>query len=204
VNGKRSLLPRPQERVHAQAEKQHHDSGCNQERAVIGPAQPAGSNPPERGRKNYHGQEKEHTHDFQPQNGSHTAKRPQKASHTARNATGGCPGNAPRSFNVLPCGAALGRPIDHRLAGNRGTVCAGRRALAGDAPRDAQADAESAANGVWFHSIYDGSSTITAPFFNICCSFLSCSNSVADVRYRNPALQPAPHTALAAAPGGYP
>jgi hypothetical protein len=81
---------------------------------------------------------------------------------------------------------------------------ASRRALAGNASRHAQADAESAANGVRFHSIYDGSSTVAAPLFNICCSFRSCSNAATDVRYRNPALQPAPLTALAAAPGGYP
>jgi hypothetical protein len=36
----------------------------------------------------------------------------------------------------------------------------------GDAPRNAQADAQGAADGVWFHSVYDGSSTLVVPFFN--------------------------------------
>ena len=71
-----------------------------------------------------------------------------------------------------------------------------------DATRNAQADSQGAADGVWFHSVYDGSSTIAAPLFNTCCGFLSCSNAAADVRYRNPALQPAPFTAPAAALGG--
>jgi hypothetical protein len=35
---------------------------------------------------------------------------------------------------------------------------------------------------VRFHSVYDGSSTVAAPFFNTGCSFLSCSNAAADVR----------------------
>jgi len=153
---------------------------------VLRPAHPACADAPKRGRKNHHRQEKEHAHHFKPQDAAHTAEGPQKTAYPARNRPCGHSGHTACGRGILCRGAALGCLVGSGAgsgaAWSCGVLCAGHCALAGDPSRYAQANAQGAANGVWFHPVYDGSSTVAGWFFNTCCSFLSCSRAAAEVR----------------------
>jgi hypothetical protein len=50
-------------------------------------------------------------------------------------------------------------------------LCVGGDALAGDAPCNAQADAQSAANGVRFHAVMMVAATLAELLFADCCRF---------------------------------
>lgn len=125
------------------------------------PAKPAGPNAPQRGRKNHHGQKEENAHHFKPQNSAHAAKGPQKPAHAARNSAGGRAGG---SAGILAGRASLGCDIRSSATRSRRTLRTGNCMPARNSPRNAQADAQGAADGVWFHSVYDVSSTVAARF----------------------------------------
>lgn len=120
---------------------------------MIGTVCEAGPGAPKCGGKHQNRQEKEDAGDLKPQDAAHSAERAQKTSHAARNAPGNLSGSL-TGGSVLSCGfgnlSRCGRP-------GRG-LGACSNLLAGDAPGDPQPNPQSAADGVRFHSIYDGSS----------------------------------------------
>lgn len=121
---------------------------------MIGTVREAGPGAPKRGGKDQNRQEEEDAGDLKPENASHTAKGPQKTSHATGNAAGDLSGSLTGSA-VLSSGGSSSLWVGRRLGGGfNASGCT----LACDAPGDPQPDAQSAADGVRFHSIYDGSS----------------------------------------------
>jgi hypothetical protein len=122
----------------------------------------AGPGSPEGWSKDDYGQEKEDAGDFKPEDAAYAAKGAQKAANAACDAPGCLSGR-------LTGGAALGGSAGSwaggqvggghtRCGSTDGGFCIGSGALAGDAPDNAQANAQGAADGVRLHSVYDGSS----------------------------------------------
>jgi hypothetical protein len=123
--------------------------------SVAGPGSPQG-----RG-KDQHEQQEEDAGDFKPQDAAYAAKGAQKAAYAARDAPGCLAGG-------LTSGAVLGGSAGSWAGGQVGRGHTRCGALAGDARGNPQADAQSAADGVRLHSVYDGSSGahsgVFAPF----------------------------------------
>jgi hypothetical protein len=144
---------------------------------VIGTVHEAGPGAPERGGKHHHRQEKKDAGDLKPENAAHPAKGTQKTAHAA--------GNTARYLS----GSLAGRPAlnsttrDLRARWRIGSgFRAGGNALTGDAPGDPQTDSQSAANGVRFHTVYDGSSDPCRASFQGRLPFRSCSQPATEVR----------------------
>src|ERR1035441_8131893 len=148
--------------------------------SVAGPGSPEG-----RGKDDY-GQEKEDAGDFKPEDAAYAAEGAQKAANAACDAPGCLSGR-------LTGDAALGGSVGNwaagqvgrghtRCGGTDGGFCIGSGALACDAPGNPQADAQSAADGVRLHSVYDGSSDAGGLFFHSSWPVLSCPQTAMEVR----------------------
>jgi len=127
---------------------------------VVRAVQPARPHAPERGAKSNHRQQKEDAGHFQPENTAHAAEGAQKAAHAASHASGCLSG----SLSYGPVRRCIVRRRTRRSAGR--SRCARSSVLAGNPPGNPQADAQGAANGVRFHSIYDGSSDAAGLLFH--------------------------------------
>ncbi len=92
-------------------------------------------------------EEEEDTGDFKPEDAAHAAERLKKAAQAAAEAARSLAGH-------IAGGAGCG--LRGGLAG--GGLGSGGNALAGDTPGYAQSDAQSAADLLRLHSVYDGSS----------------------------------------------
>lgn len=155
----RSLAAGPPERTHPEVKKHHHDHGGDQEHAMIRPVGPAGSHAPKVWSEDDDGQKEEDACNLKPQNAAHTPKGTQKASDAASNAPAGLGGGSPRRLYAID-GARnhLGSRLDTRLALLRGAGGRAGKPFTGHAPRNAESGAKDAANGLWSHTVYDGSS----------------------------------------------
>ncbi len=156
--------PRPPERADPQIKKDRHDNGSGQEHPVIGAVSPTGSHAPEIGGKHNYGQEKEYARNFKPQHAAHPPEWTQKAADAARDASAGLgSGSCSRLYpidgarNRLGLKRGLGLRPRLGVFGGSGLSC-GCQPFAGHLPGDAQSGAEDAANDLWSHSVYDGSS----------------------------------------------
>ena len=130
---------------------------------MIGAVEAAGPDAPQSGGKDDDGQEEENAGDFKPENSAYTAEGLQETAYAAGDAPGDLTGR-------LPFGAALRDGFSGWLLRRR-VGCSSRTgsdSLAGNASGDAKTDAEGAADGFRFHSVYDGSSggcrTAFSPF----------------------------------------
>jgi hypothetical protein len=156
--------PRTPEGSHAQIEEDRDHNGRYPERAMIRPVGVAEPRAPDGRRKNNRRQQEEYAGDLKPQNAAHAAKRAQKttdagAQPLARPHGCLCRGSCRWSGSIyrdslwlcnclISCGL---RPS--------------REPLAGDASCDAKPDAESPADGLRSHPVYDGSSVHANPCF---------------------------------------
>jgi len=172
ASGEALPAPRPPKRADAQVEKDRHDRGGHQERVVIGSAQVAGPDAPERRRKDDDGEKEEDARDFKPHNTANAAKGTQEAAHAAsdpsRCLSGGLAGCAVLGVS-WPRGRTGCRRVRYRSACS--PVYAGSHALAGNATRDPQADAQKAANGVRLHSVMMVAAILAALLLEDCCGF---------------------------------
>jgi hypothetical protein len=127
---------------------------------VIGAVREAGPGAPKRGGKHNHRQQKEDTGNLEPEDAAHPAKGTQKSTHATGNAARCLPGS-------LTGGPALSGSgwLRRRRVGSG--FCAGSHALTGDAPGDPQANPQSAANGVRFHSVMMVAANLAEPVFRV-------------------------------------
>src|ERR1700691_6002151 len=147
---------------------------------MVGTVKIARPGAPQGRAKDDDGQEKEDAGHLKPQNAAYAAKGAQKAAYAACDTLG-------RLCGCLTGGPALGGGVGNRAdgPGHRGHSrrgCAGCGALAGDASGNPQANAQGAADGVRFHSIYDGSSVAFGRPFSQCMAVLSCPQPAPEVR----------------------
>lgn len=96
---------------------------------------------------------------LEPQNPAHAAKRAEETSDSLSNSLAG----ALRSLHRGTHRIARRRTACRRCAGRPNSLCcsrlsAGRHSLAGETSGDAKPDAESPADGLRSHPVYDGSS----------------------------------------------
>jgi len=133
---------------------------------VIGTLRKACPGAPKRGCKDQNRQEKEDAGDFKPEDAAYSSEGAQKASHATGNAASDLSGSLTGSA-VLSSSGGCSLRVPWRIGG----FSAGGYALTRDAPGDAHADAQSAADGVRFHSIYDGSSDPWRSNFEGCYRF---------------------------------
>jgi len=108
---------------------------------------------PEGHAKNQYEEKKEDAGNFEPQNTAYAAEGAQKTAHATGNAATGLTGSSSggSALNGRTCGRLSWGGVGRSLG-------SGSHALACDAPGNAEADAQGAADGVRFHSVYDGSS----------------------------------------------
>jgi hypothetical protein len=154
---------------------------------VIGTVHEAGLGAPKRWGKHNHRQEKEDAGDLKPQDAAHPAEGAKKTAdatgNTARYLPGSLTGGPALSGSSSSLGGARGLGGSFRASGH---------ALAGNPPGDPQPDPQGSANGVRFHTVYDGSSDPCRTGFQGRLPFRCCSQPATEVRYRNPTPQPAP------------
>jgi hypothetical protein len=144
---------------------------------VIGTVHEAGPGAPKRGGKHNHRQQKEDSGDLKPQDAAHPAKGAQKTAHATGNSARYLSGSLPGSP------ALSGSGCNRRGRGLFGSgFSAGGHALACNTPGDPQADPQSAANGVRFHTVYDGSSDPWRASFEGWLPFRCCSQPATEVR----------------------
>lgn len=139
---------------------------------MIGTVEATGPDAPKGWSKHDHGQKKEDAHDFKPDNAAYAAEGAQKAAYAA--------GHAPCSLTGSPAmGGSRGNWAGgHTGSGLRVSGCA----LADDAPRDAQADAQSAADGVRFHSAMMVAAPLAEPVFCKLLPLPCCRETAMEVR----------------------
>jgi hypothetical protein len=125
---------------------------------VVGAVGPTGSHAPKiRSKDNYRQKEKD-ARDFEPDNAANAPEGAQKAADATGHPSAGLAAGLP------------GRPgpncrVRKRLGMRLGLLCGcgfcrGRHALASHAARNTQSRAKDAADCLWSHSIYDGSSEV--------------------------------------------
>jgi len=125
---------------------------------MVGSLGPAHAGSPCRGSKHQHRQQEKDARDLKPKNTAHAAKGAQKAAHALHNAAACAhPGLA----------AGLHRRTNLRLGARRtprlGRFCGASQPLRGNPARYAKPDAESPADGLRSHPVYDGSSDPRQP-----------------------------------------
>ncbi len=119
-----------------------------------------------------HEEEEEGSGDFEEDDSADAAEGLEKAAHASSYAGGG--------NRCLSCGLADGGAGCGGCAGGGGRGRGGRRgrggieALAGHASRDAESNAEIAANGLRFHPVYDVSSEAGGPRSGTWVALLRC------------------------------
>jgi len=155
--------PRPPERTNPEVEKHHDNQSSFQKRSVIGTGSPTGSHAPQVWCKDDDRQKEKDAGHFKPDNSAHAPEGTQKPAHAARHSAR-VNRRPPRRLSgpLAPncrVSSRLGIGRDSNLGWLRGSgLRRGRQVLTGDASGDAQACAKHAANLLWFHSVYDGSS----------------------------------------------
>lgn len=114
---------------------------------MIGAVVPTGACLPELRSEDENRQQKEDARDLEPENAPYAAKRAQKAANSLGNAATG-------AADGLPCGSSL--PCNRCVPCGR---CRWARELpASGTAGNANSNAQCAANGLRFHSVYDGNS----------------------------------------------
>lgn len=123
---------------------------------MVGAVGPAGPHAPKVWRKDDHRQKEEDARDFEPQDAAHAPEGAQKAAYATRHASAGL---GVGTFRRLSCRLDPRCRARIRLGLLRGGgLCRGRQALASYAAGNTQSCAKDAADCLWSHSVYDGSS----------------------------------------------
>lgn len=117
---------------------------------------PTGAGAPRLRCKDNYRQQKKDAGYFEPDDPAHATKRTQKTTHAPRDVAAGlCSGTAGRVAGNCRSRSRSGSGSSNSL---RCTLRRAGQALASDASCDANADAKCAANGLRFHTVYDGNS----------------------------------------------
>lgn len=125
---------------------------------MVGAMSPTGPQAPEIRSKDDYRQKEENTCDFKPNFAANAPEGAQKATDTTRHASAGLDGGLPGGPRP---NRSVGKRLGLRLGRLRdGGLCRGRQALASHAAGNAQSRTQDAANCLWSHSIYDGSSDV--------------------------------------------
>ena len=162
---------RPPERAGSQVEKQHNDAGCDPKGPVIGALRPTGADTPKRWRKDDYGQQEEDAGDLEPEDSADAAKGFKESAQATAEAARSLAGYLTSGAGCRLRGGLVGRGLG-----------SGGYALASDSSGDAQADAESAADVLRFHSVYDGSSGACRAASPFVCRLASCRAAAMEVR----------------------
>ncbi len=153
--------PRAPERGDAKVEEDDdHDDGGHKG-AVIGTMRPICPGAPSLRPKDDYRQQKKDSRYFEPQDPAYAPKGAQKSLHTLYNAAAGLHGGAAGGVGGN-CSRAISRTRTGSGTGGRNSLRRARQLLSRDAPCNANADAECAADGLRFHTVYDGNSD---PYF---------------------------------------
>jgi len=140
------------ERADGEVEKDQQKRGGAEEFLVIGTLCPTLFVYPERADKDEREEEEEDAGDLEPEDSANAPEGAQKAADAAGDAAAGL--NS-RAGNILADGAGWKTGA---LWLGHGGLRAARDALARDAAGNTHASAQDAAEFLWFHSVYDGSS----------------------------------------------
>jgi len=115
---------------------------------------------PEPGRENDDGKQKKHSGHFEPEDPAHAAKGAQNTAHATAHGSPGldrCAGSRLAGVKVPIPGVSNQSGGMHLRTSRRG-LGRNHQTLPGDASGDADCDAQSAADPVSSHTVYDGSS----------------------------------------------
>lgn len=110
---------------------------------------PAEAGAPGGGSENHYGQKEKDASNFKPEDSTDALEWAQKTADPTRDATSGLTGDLPGGAAGDLALAGTGASSRHRPAG--GSLGAGSYALAGNTSRDAETDANGAANGLRLH-----------------------------------------------------
>jgi hypothetical protein len=150
--------PSPPERGDPEVEKDRHNHGGDQKHPVVGAVRPTGSHAPEVWSKDNHRQKEKDARDFEPDNAANAPEGAQKATDATRHASAGLDGGLPGGLDP---NCRVRKRLGLMLGLLRGCgLCRGRQALASHAAGNTQSRAKDAADCLWSHSIYDGSSDV--------------------------------------------
>jgi hypothetical protein len=125
---------------------------------MLGAMSPTGPHAPEVWSKDDYRQKEKNAHDLEPDDAANAPEGAQKATDATRHASAGLDGGLPGGLHPNCC---VRKRLGLRLGLLRGGgLCRGRQALASHAAGNAQSCAKDAADCLWSHSIYDGSSDV--------------------------------------------
>jgi hypothetical protein len=124
---------------------------------MIGPLRPTGPHAPKVWSKYDYRQKKEDAGDFKPQDAAHTLEGAQKAANAASDTPTGLSDFSGRLRRHLGPGCRIRGRLGLGL-GSRSRFHRSFEALARHLAGDAKSGAEDTPNGLWSHSVYDGSS----------------------------------------------
>ena len=122
---------------------------------MIGTVSPACPHTPQGGRKGDYREQEECAHNLQPDDAAYTAEGAEKTAYTFSNIAGRDFGTRRRSRGIGTLNGRVSDGLRLRGACSLRTVC---NVLPGHAAGYANSYAQNPANGLRFHSIYDGSS----------------------------------------------
>lgn len=131
---------------------------------MVGAVRIAEPRAPEGGCENHRRQQKKHSRNLKPQNATHAAKRAQKPADPGGHSLADSRRSLRRYRSGSPCSICRDSlRLCNRLISGR--LRPGCQPLAGDASGNAEPDAQSPADGLRSHPVYDGSSVRTSRCF---------------------------------------